>query len=192
MAPAAAAPRDELVDDVAAALVDAGVGLVEQPQLGAAGDEAGQRHAPALAGGELGRPARRARRPSTPSRAMAAAASSRRAPAARAQKRDVVGHREVVVEAGGVAEEPDAAADGAALAGVGQVVAEHDGLARRDRQQPGARTQQRRLAGAVRSPQEHDLAAADVEVDAGEGGEAAEQRDRSAEGHDRLHGAGPG
>ena len=43
---------DEPVDEVAAVLVEAGVGLVEQPQLGAAGDEAGQRGAAPLPGRE--------------------------------------------------------------------------------------------------------------------------------------------
>ena len=44
----------ERVDEVAAGLVERGVGLVEQPELGAPGDQHGQRGPPALAGRERG------------------------------------------------------------------------------------------------------------------------------------------
>ena len=44
----------EAVDDVAGLGVEAGVGLVEQPQLGAAGDHRGDRRPAALAGREPG------------------------------------------------------------------------------------------------------------------------------------------
>ena len=44
----------EAVEQVAAVLVEAGVGLVEQPQLGATGQQAGERGAPPLAGREPG------------------------------------------------------------------------------------------------------------------------------------------
>ena len=51
-----------------------------------------------------------------------------------------------------------------------QVVAEHLGLTRDHRQQPGAGPQQTGLAGAVGPLQEHDLSPRHVEVDAGEDG----------------------
>ena len=69
---------------------------------------------------------------------------------------------------------------------VPQVVAEHEGIALDHGQQAGQRPQQRGLPGAVRSPEQHDLPAGDVEVDTGQRGEAAEQRDRGAEVDDRL------
>ena len=105
----------------------------------------------------------------------------------------VVGHGEVVVEEGGVAEQADPAADGAAVGP--QVVAEHLGLAGRDADQPGAGPQQGGLAGAVRAPHQHAPRRGDVEVDARQGGEPAEERHRGTEadgeGHgDRLSGAG--
>ena len=123
-----------------------------------------------------GRRARSASRPSRPRRAMAASTSAALGAGGPRPEADVVGDGEVVVEAGGVAEEPDPAAHGAALAGVGA------GRGRAPAPRPtttgrsaGAGPQQRRLAGAVRPSQEHDLAPLDVEVDAGEGGEAAER-----------------
>ena len=79
-------------------------------------------------------------------------------PAGPAPERDVLGDGEVVVQAGGVAEQPDPAADGP---GVGpQVVAQHQGLAPHDRHQPRAGAQQRRLACAVGAAEQDDLARA--------------------------------
>ena len=76
----------EAVEQVAAVGVEAGVGLVEQPQLGAAGDERGERGPPALAGRQPvdGVPASR---PARPRLAMAVAISASVAPTVRPQKR---------------------------------------------------------------------------------------------------------
>ena len=60
---------------------------------------------------------------------------------------DVLGRGELVVEGGGVAEQPDPAPHRGAV--VAQVVAEDHRLARRHRQQAGAGPQQAGLAGAV-------------------------------------------
>ena len=77
-------------------------------------------------------------------------------------------------------EEPDS---GSHCARVGRKVApEHDSLTGRQVSEPGAESEQGGLAGAVRTPDEHDLARRDVEVDSGERGEAPEQRDRRGEG----------
>src|SRR3954447_22460153 len=54
-------------------------------------------------------------------------------------------------------------------------MADHGRLAVDDRDKPGTRPQEGRLAGAVRALYEDDLARGDVEVDAGQGGEAAEE-----------------
>ena len=59
----------------------------------------------------------------------------------------------------------------------GQVAAEHRAAAAGQREQPGAHPQQRRLAGAVGPAQQDDLAALDVQVDAGERRERAEHDD---------------
>jgi hypothetical protein len=130
-------PGDELVDDVPAGLVDAGVGLVEQPQLGPSSDEAGERRPAPLPGrqagdGDAGEAAVEPESGHGGIRVGRAGAGRLR------PEPHVVGDGEVVVQARRVAEEPDAASNRAAIRGVGEVVAEHDRLARHDRQQPGA------------------------------------------------------
>ena len=136
------------VELVAAGGVEAGVGLVEQPQLGPAGHQAGQGGAPLLAGREPadrqhGEPAGR------PSRSIAAATSASCRPDRRAPEADVLGDGEVEVEPVAVAEQADAPAHGGAVGR--QVAAEHRPGPAGERDQPGAHPQQRRLAGAVRA-----------------------------------------
>ena len=91
-----------------------------------------------------------------------------------------------------MAEQADPAAQLAGLAAVGEVVAEHLGLAPGHGQEAGAGPQERGLAGPVRAAEEHDLAGGDVEVDPGEGREPAEEGHRAAEVDDGLHGTGQG
>ena len=86
-----------------------------------------------------------------------------------------------------MAEQPDPTPHGPALGAVAQVVAEHDRLAVDDRHEAGARAQERGLAGAVGSVDEGDRAPLHVEVDTGEGGKPAEQRDRGTKVDDGLH-----
>ena len=69
-----------------------------------------------------------------------------------------------------------------------QVVAEHLGLARRDRQQAGAGPQQAGLAGPVGPLEQHDLSPRHVEVDAGQDGKAAQQGDGGAKADGGGHG----
>src|ERR1700749_3316470 len=66
-------------------------------------------------------------------------------------------------------------------------MATDDRLAPDDGDQPGDGPQEGGLAGAVGSAEQHDLARADVEVETGESGEAAEQADGSTEADDRVH-----
>jgi hypothetical protein len=84
-----------------------------------------------------------------------------------------------------VAEQAHAGPDGAAVGG--QVDAEDGRLAPADRQQPRAQLQERRLARAVRSLQEDDLAPRDLEAGARQGREAAEHHDGVAEVDHRFH-----
>ncbi len=91
-----------------------------------------------------------------------------------------------------MAEQADLAAQRAGLATVGEVVAEHLGLAPSHGQEAGAGAQQGGLPGPVRAAEEHDLAGGDVEVDPGQGREPAEQGHRPAEVDDGLHGTGQG
>ena len=68
-----------------------------------------------------------------------------------------------------------------------QVVAQHDGDPVADGEQAGAHLEQRRLAGPVGPGQQDDLAPFHREVDAGEGGEPAEERHRGSEVDHVLH-----
>jgi len=69
-----------------------------------------------------------------------------------------------------------------------KVVAEDDGLAPDDRRQPGECPEKGRLARSVGSPEQHDLASIDIQIDSGEGRETAEQADGSAEVDSSVHG----
>ena len=68
-----------------------------------------------------------------------------------------------------------------------EVVPEDLHLTAVDREQTGEHAQQRRLPGAVRPAQQHRLTARDVEVDPGEGGEAAEEADDGAQTDEGNH-----
>ena len=82
---------------------------------------------------------------------------------------------EVVVGAGGVADEGHFGADGVPVGG--EVVAEDDGRAGRQREKPGQEPEQRGLSGTVGPGDEHHLALGHVEVDAGQRRISAEKAD---------------
>ena len=91
------------------------------------------------------------------------------------------------VHAAGARVKGDVTTHGAPVAA--QVVAQHGRLAVDDGDEAGARPQQRRLPGAVGPLYEHDLARGNVEIDAGQGGEAAEERDGGVQmDGDTVHG----
>jgi poly(3-hydroxybutyrate) depolymerase len=71
-----------------------------------------------------------------------------------------------------------------------QVVAEHPALTAADGQEAGAQSQQRRLAGPVRTLEQDDLADVDPQARPGECRELPEQRDRVDELDDRWRGRG--
>src|SRR5690606_8513168 len=173
------------VDDVPPLAVQPRVRLVEEPQLRPAADHRCERRATPLprregVHGEVpepaGHPEALQRRP---------ALLDRRARGPRPE-RHVLGDREVLVQVGGVPEQADAPPNGGAVPD--EVLAEHGRGPRGHGDEPRADPQQGGLAGAVRTPEQQDLAAPDVEIDAGEGGEAAEQGDRGAESDDGRQG----
>ena len=89
-----------------------------------------------------------------------------------------------------MAEDADERAQPLALGG--EVAAEHRAPTTGERDEPGAQPQQRRLAGAVRAAQPHDLAAIDGQRDAGDGGKATEHGDGTVEvDHHQRSGAAP-
>ena len=110
------------------------------------------------------------------------------------QNRTFSSDGQVVVQGVGVAQEPDPATQVAPVAGVGEVVAEHGGLALHtsgEKARAGAR--HRGASCRRRSPpsQEEDLAALDdKEVGPGEGGEAPDEGDGAHEVDDRAPWAG--
>ena len=86
-------------------------------------------------------------------------------------------------------EEADAAAQRAGLAAVGEVVAEHPCLAPCEGHEPGAAAEEGGLAGAVRAAEQQHLSGRDLQVDPGQGGEPAQERDGPAKLDDGFHGS---
>ena len=176
---------EQVVDEVAPGGVEAGVGLVEQPELGAPRHQGGQGGAAPLPGRQAVH--RDAGEASGQAEALEGDVDLLGAgPGRAAPEAHVLGHREVVVEAVGVAEQTDLGAHRPRLGH--QIDAEHDGLALADGHQPGEGPQQRGLPRPVRPAHEQDLAAAHVERHAGERREPTEQRHGIAKVDDRLHG----
>jgi hypothetical protein len=175
---------DEPVDDVAARLIEPGVGLVEQPQLRATGDEGGERGAPALAGRQLGDGDRRQPlgQPQDLDSLVRVKCARPRRPG---PEPDVLGHGQVLIERGGVTEQADPGPHRGRRCP--QVGTEYDRITGDERHEAGERPQQGRLARAVRPLQQDRLAAGHVEVDTGQGREAAQPRHGSTEMDDGLH-----
>ena len=173
------------VEQIPALGVEAGVGFVEQPQGGMAGHEHGQSGAPALAGrespdGDRGEPAIEAQVGEGGWDLCGMAAGGAHPEA------DVVLHREIVIEPGGVTDQPDPPAHSPAV--TPEIDPEHHRFAARHREQPGTDPQQAGLARAVRALHQDHLARRDVEVDAGECGEAAQESDGCTEADGGCHG----
>jgi sortase A len=164
------------------------VRLVEEPELGVAGDQRGEGGAPPLPcaeapGGEIAEPPAQAE-------AIEHGIECIHGPPGGAYgEADVVGHREVVIEGGRVPDEAEAPTDGPSVDT--QVVAEDDRGPVDEGDQPGDGAQERGLPGAVRPGEEHHLTRADVEVDAGEGGEASEEADGGAKVDGEAHDSAP-
>ena len=174
---------DEIVEDVAPAGVEPGMGLVEQPQGSVTDEEGGEAGPPALPGREPGD--LDIADPHADTGAVHGDGRITAAPHGSGPVADVLGDGEVVVEPGGMTEQRHLTPDGSAVAP--EVVAEDRRLAPNHGHQAGDGAEQGRLAGAVGAADQHDLAGSDVEVDAGEGGETAEQADRGAEVDDGVH-----
>ena len=139
---------DDRVEVVATGGVEAGVRLVEQPQLGAADHEAGERGAPLLAGGQpphrdigqtTGQTETFERR-----HPLVLGCPDRRSP-----EGDVLRHGEVEVQPVAVAEHADERPEPVSLGG--QVAAEHGAPPTSEWHEARAESQQRGLAGAVRA-----------------------------------------
>ena len=175
---------DETVEEVAPGSVEPSVGLVEEPEPGVTDEQGSDGGAAALPGrqpadGDVADPGVDAGAIHGGGRVDATAGGAR-------PETEVLGDGEVVVETAAVPEQPDAAPHGLPVAP--EVDAQHGGLAADHGDEAGDRPQQRGLAGAVGTAKKDDLTRLDVEVDAGEGRETAEQADRGAEVDDGVHG----
>jgi len=187
-APCGGSLEHQLVDEVATFRVEAGVGLVEQPQLGLDGDETGQGAAPPLAGAQAAR--RHVAQPAVEAQPLEGRAGRARGPAPGAYREaNVVGDRQVVVEGGCVADESKLAADGSPVDP--EIMPKHDSGAADHRDESGAGAQERRLTGTIWPTKVHDLAGPDVEVDAREGREAAEEADGGSKVDGEAHASDP-
>jgi sortase A len=164
--------------------VESGVRFVEQPELGAAGDETSQRRAALLSRRKLADT--KVDEPSGKFEALdRCSCFGRRGADELAPKGDVLGHREIEVQTVAV---PEQAGMRSQLVAFGvQVEAQHGARTPRQWDEPGAQPQQRRLAGAIRPAYPHDLAALDAQRRAGEGGKPSEYGDCIAELDDGVH-----
>ena len=172
------------VELVATRRVEAGVGLVEQPQLRPPGDQARERRPAALAGRQPSRPARRRADRARSIRSSAASISALDAPTVDPQKRTFSATVRSAYSPLACPSSPTRARTASRC--VAQVAAGDTSLAACERQQPGAQPQQRRLAGAVRTAEQDDLASVHGEVGAGERGERTEDDDGVAQLDDDL------
>ena len=173
----------EGVEQVAAGGIEAGVRLVEQPQLGVAHEHGRQRRPAALPGRQpphgdgaeaLGHP-----------RPLEGAADRHGTARGFGPEAHVLLGREVLVEASGVPKEGDVPADGASV--TLEVMAEDDRFASAHGHQTGDGAQQGRLPGTIGALEEDDFTSLDVEIDASEGWESAQQADRGAEVDGGVH-----
>ena len=131
-----------------------------------------------------------ASRPSSPQRARAASASACEAPAARAQNRTLSATVRSAYRPSWWLSTPTRRRT--ARGAVTRSSPEHPHLPASEPGEAGAGAQQGGLAGAVRPAEQHDLTPHDVEVDAGEGGEAVQEHDGAGELHRRLDRCGVG
>ena len=169
--PAAGRLLHELVAERSPLDVEAGVGLVEEPERGPAREQPREPHPTALACRQRAR-RRRGEPPGQPDACERAAPSSigrriARSPNARFSV------AELGVQGGAVAEEAHLASQVRAVPR--EVAAEDGARAAAQREQPREEVQQARLAGAVRAEDADDAPLVDVEVDAGEDRELPEQ-----------------
>ena len=146
---------DELVEQVTVLGIEAGVGLVEEPEFRGPGHEGGKGGAAPLAGGKPPG-GDRSQPPGQTQPHQRRLHGADRAASGADRETHVVLDGQVVVQGVGVAEHPDPAAHGSPVDG--EVAAEHVSGSRHDRQQPRARPQQARLAGAVGALQQRHVA----------------------------------
>ena len=184
VAPAGDGVTNQAVEKVPMFGIEAGVGLVQQPQFGVAGEQGGQRGPPALAGGQGAD--RRGGQPSRQAQPVEGGSCRLYGPARSAyRKAHIVCRGQIVIEGSRMPQQPDPPSYGARISH--QICAQHHGLATDDAQQPGAGSQEAGLAGPVRALEQDDLAPRHVEVDACQNGEAPNQGNSGSKMNHGVH-----
>jgi len=158
------AAAQQFVEEVPAGGVEPGVGFVEEEEAGPAGQGQGQARPPLLAGRET--PEGHAGQPAEAQLLQYGVGVGDPAAAGPDPEAHVLPDAEVVVGARGMADQGQLGADRVPVKG--QVVAEDNGGAGRQREETGQEPQQRRLARPIGPGDQHDLALGDVEIDAGQ------------------------
>ena len=172
-------PEAAVVEQGARRGVEAGVGLVEEPELGPPGRQHGQGHPAALPGRELAGRCLGQAADQAPALARRVDAGDL-APGSPHSEPQVLAHGEVVVEVGSVGKQADPAAQVGPAPG--RVESEDRQVAGGQGHQSGAHPQEARLAGAVGALDQDGLPHGHLEVDPGQEREPTRERDRVAEG----------
>lgn len=172
---------DQAIDQVAAALVEPGVRLIEEPELRPTDDHRSKRGPATLTGRQVayGDVAKSVGDPESIERSVDGSRVDARCSRPEPQ---VLLDAQVLVEGGVVAEQADRSANRSTVGD--DVVIEHEGAARLDPLEPGADAQQCRLTGPVRTLQQDDFTRTDREINSGEGREPAKQSDDAVKGDD--------
>ena len=180
--PSAYGTTDHVVEQVTAVGVEAGMRFVEQPESGAAGDEAGERCPAALTRGQPtgGHGCKPAVEPQLCESGVDLAIAC---PGGAAPEPDVLPNGEVRIQTVLVAEQAHVLANRRPI-GL-QVVTEHLGIAPDEGHQPCTEAQQRGLSGTVRPLQEQHLAGLHLERGTGQSGESAEHGHHMTKRNDR-------
>ncbi len=164
--------------------IEAGVGLVEQPQLRVSGDQDRQSHPLTLPGGEGAD--RSVREPAGKAEPLHGGDHrSQRALRSPDSETHVVDCGQVVIKGGRVTGQAHPPAYGALVGD--QVLSQDYGFPRRHPEQPGAGPQQTGLTGPVRPLEQHGLTLGHFEVDSRQDRKAANQGDGGAKADDRVH-----
>ena len=153
---------DHLRHEDACDLIEAGMRLIEQPQLRSSGHQQSEAHTatlPCREASKCGR-SRTARQPDT---LKGGQGSIRVNPSGPQGEVEVLDRRQLVVQARFMTEEAHPTAHLAR--GGDQVCAQHLGLAGGHRNQPSKQSEQTGLARAIGTKDDHDLTHVEVEVD---------------------------
>jgi len=179
--PIARCVDDELVDQVAAALVEPGMRLVEEPQSRPSHDDRRQRRAAALSSRQV--PNRHIMETRADPETVESSRHRRLINSRRTRpEAQVLLNTQIVVERRVVTEKTNRPANRSSIDR--KVVTKHLSRSALDPQESGTDPKQGRLPCPVWPLHKHDLAGADLQIDASQGREPAEEGDEAAQRND--------